>query len=116
MDIEDLIKELEEADFGSKDLDLKVAKVNNPNLTDLPDYLAIWPSAYTTSVDAALSLVPGGWHWGVASIDENDIFSGGFQAYVTPSMTHFEGYQRGEAKTAPLAICIAALKARKEEE
>jgi hypothetical protein len=61
--------------------------------------------AYTSSVDAALTLVPEGWAWAkrldgafyVAPIDEGSPYSG----------------QRGDAPTPALALCIAALEARR---
>lgn len=60
---------------------------------------------YTTSLDAALTLVPEGCHWsiepGIAWIrvlTENDV-------------ADFQGFKVGSARTA-LALCIASLRAR----
>lgn len=67
------------------------------------------PPAYTRSVDAAMTLVPGGWHfdlhcmWGFpkvrASVDRD-----------WPHMGRHDGWHESLA----IALCIAALKARRE--
>ena len=65
--------------------------------------------AYTGSLDAALTLVPEGWHWAVSGTVNN-------HARIAPptgSLKTFVGYWR-EAKTAPRALIAACLKARME--
>lgn len=108
MTLEELIKELERAEFGHAGLDVKISNtLNHDPMSPRIDY--------TTCLDNAVRMVPRGWHWGISSIDEGDIFSdGGFQAYVTPSLKDYVGYQHGEAKTAPLAILVASLKIKAE--
>lgn len=66
--------------------------------------------AFTRSIDAALTLVPQGWTWSLTHAFAID-------AYLT---FHKEGSLRGvenevevhDAQSAPLALCIASLKAR----
>lgn len=119
----DLIKRLEEATEGSRLLDLEIARLAYPDggigdaVMAEPDdqksgspllrqsnghefYLYI--PAFTTSLDAALTLVPERW-WaeihtiGHATLDSRDV----------------EDLRvEGEHYTAPMALCIAALKAR----
>ena len=57
----------------------------------------------TTSLDAALTLVPEGWSW----------LSGSEESWVWPSGGMSKGH-RVWAKTPAIALCIAALKARQE--
>lgn len=60
---------------------------------------------YTTSIDAALTLVPDGWNWHL--ITEFD----GINAAVFPPGNAVD-YPDVTASTPALALCIAALKAR----
>ena len=94
-----LISKLEAASEGSRELDGAVFHVTYPSV-EYSDRLEIWTYKgehvllphYTTSIDAALTLVPDGWTpWDLIA------------RYCTPS----------EFDAAPaLAICIAALRAR----
>ena len=66
---------------------------------------------YTTSLDAAMGLVPEGWGVGL------DIIGGGAVACLTLPGNSFLGDRGdtdlyGRSKSAPLALCIAALRAR----
>ena len=61
---------------------------------------------FTGSLDAAMTLVPEGYWWGLHMLGSKD---GGFSAAVLPEDTHME-WHRGA--TAHLALCIAALEAR----
>ncbi len=63
---------------------------------------------YTTSLDAALTLVPEGWCWAAGSGDGEDPW-----AHLSPPED-----EQGEsidlhAKTAAIALCVAALMVRK---
>ena len=128
----DLIARLELAGQGFKELDVLIARVVGlPGIyEDNGDWFyelqldddggpgELVPS-YTTSLDAALALVPEGWadhgalHWAAhdngvlrsrARADlHHDISSGG-----SPRVN-------GYGETRALAVCVAALKARKSE-
>ena len=58
---------------------------------------------FTTSIDAAVTLVPEGFRWSVVKCRRDATASVGPEGSVPA---------RGSARTAPLAICIAALRAR----
>ena len=102
--MEELIKRLEQATEGSRTLDMDVHEAITPNN---------WPKVvqlaepqpcprYTTSIDTALTLVPEGLNWGVDWRADREQF------------TALVGEHLGEpvAKSAAVALCIAALKAR----
>jgi hypothetical protein len=123
-----LIARLVAATEGSRELDgeiaatLKLYPEGAFRMLDIADnaYFATgayerWEAPrYTTSLDAALTLVPSE-TWRVYAIQEH---------YVGPPVTWFVGLDRrrchvrsmmGHAPTAPLALCIAALKAHAED-
>lgn len=120
----DLIEKLEAATEGSRELDADIAQhVDWPRirgakrLPDRPDssgYFEIsadtWQAVprYTTSLDAALTLVPEGWGCDLG------IWPSGNGARLTPGVNIFHAIYR-EAQTPALALCIAALKARGEQ-
>ena len=69
----------------------------------MPKPKVVEPLRYTSSIDAALTLVPAGWHvshayWGASRAHFN----------LTKEMGVFA---EGRAPTPALALCIAALKA-----
>lgn len=99
--MESLIKKLEAATEGSRELDgdihyhdRKPYPKGGWNTDGLPHY--------TTSIDAALRLVPEGFIWDVASTG---------QAWVMGGLDN-EQHLVTSAPTPALALCIAALKAR----
>ena len=117
-----LLQELERATEGSRELDAKIAEAigwcfvpahtlseakwlppawSDPQ-TD-PDYSA--PPAFSTSLDAARTLVPEGM-WMAAEMG-----AGGHENW----WTWFVGKEQASAPTAALALCIAALKAIEHE-
>ena len=132
-----LIADLEEAEAGSRELDFQVAATLWPGREG---YTTTKPGSYTTSLDAALTLVPEGawngeirWHFG-------ELQKGGYVElnlanpewlkpdydYDDPPHAHAEcidSYEdqenRGPEYIMPrplaLALCIAALKARLAE-
>lgn len=101
--MEQLIQKLEAATEGSKRLDYEIWRnTGGAELSDWED--RIWP-AYTTSLDAALSLVPEGLSW-FAEMNNGNAHAGAHWPKCDPAS------QFGHAATAPLALCIAALKAR----
>ena len=105
----DLIAKLEAASEGSRELDTLVCEVKGA----CPDGVRFCPGlcpSYTTSLDAALTLVPEGYryrfwahHTGVSGAS---VFPHGGG---TLSRAH-------DAPTPALALCIAALKARTDPE
>jgi hypothetical protein len=70
---------------------------------------------YTTSLDAAVTLVPEGWFWRVG---RTSIFAGWAFVHNThhdhgePDRNEF-GWRKVAGTTPTLALCIAALKARR---
>ena len=113
----DLIARLEAVTEGNRELDKAIGLDVvgfDPNMlpTQWPDIgspPSPWPP-YTTSLDAALTLVPAIWR--VYNIKE---------AYIYPPNKWFACLERrrehresmiGKAPTPALALCIAALKAR----
>lgn len=102
--MDDLIARLEAAPEGSRELDQDIFFAVHDQ--DREAYRAVGPPGvlpYTTSLDAALTLVPEGCQWGLEVWGEN----GGNAAWVMPPHGHPSRY----AATPALAICIAALKA-----
>lgn len=98
--MEQLIQKLEAATEGSKRLDYEIWRnTGGAELSDWED--RIWP-AYTTSLDAALSLVPEGMWWKFSS--RTKVAHIGRNKNGTATDT-------AKAATAPLALCIAALRA-----
>jgi hypothetical protein len=112
--IEELIARLEAADGPSRELEFRIARDvldGEPfgHAAGLPDELMLaqaqfgcWPR-YTSSIDAALSLVPEGHFWG--------LYSSGM-AYVKPDADGVQERHLSDGVTPAIALCIAALKAR----
>lgn len=123
-----LISALEAADGPSRDLDRRVAVASGDWVTDYAEDLSFhgsgtgrnwknvrldysWtqenaenPPPYTASLDAALMLVPEGWAWMTGCFPDEGFFAAmGDGEY---------GEAKAEALTAPLALCIASLRAR----
>ncbi len=120
----DLIERLEKSEGGNTALDLEIdilmgRKKPDYTLDDkYAEYAAISPS-YTTSLDAALTLVPEKYCPGVSQFCEHLDYHAWLAEQVRDEMdnrhTHmaFEGHS--DASFA-IALCIAALKARASEE
>jgi hypothetical protein len=121
MTIDELIARLESAAEGSRDFDYRIAQVignkwmEGVREGDSPPFA---PRSiadrtiprYTTSVDAALTLVPDGWV--VANISQNDnrlwwtCLNRGYRtSYDATAIA-------GDLATPALAVCVAALRAR----
>lgn len=144
---DEIIARLEQATEGSQELDAEIDASLRIGKTNLPEWawanfpkwrarpdgrvevahddgrggLSWQPHPYTTSIDAALSLVPEGWEWclsstGTACIctcwadDSASVFKS--TDVKQPRQTPFNEWQP-KAPTPALALCIAALKARK---
>jgi len=109
-----LITRLKLATEGARDLDGRISRA-----IDIPDLVhdehgwwidsesGTWKNVtdYTTSLDAALTLVPDDWHWYVGTNEEGPDaiiwYPGDYRLAV-----------KATASTPALALCIAALKAR----
>ncbi len=81
--------------------------------------------AYTTSLDAALTLVPERWHIASLRTGNKDCGHNNPKRYcgcsLQPNLNNDEGWAKGIqvaewARTPALALCITALKARAAEE
>lgn len=106
----DLIKRLEEATEGSEQLDLDIAialGLKKP-VYSLDDSYAEYASKsppFTTSLDAALTLVPEG-----SEVELH--FGGGAELAFADVNLSVPGVADGCGRSPALALCIAALKAR----
>lgn len=138
-----LIERLEKAEAGSRELDAEIAATLRMPPPDAPAWIVDWDGpyvahtragrvavqhtngetgvywsapAFTTSIDAALTLLPEGWDFSV------DSGSDGYSATVWKRGNYYDG-GTGEWRTdeismvnrcqgPALALCIAALRAR----
>lgn len=138
--VSELIERLEKAEVGSRELDAAIAIAAGTDhgpreyvhvesrSYEIHDEIA---RHYTTSLDAALTLVPEGWCFEVGNGFNCDVEAGCCSARVSdkahgPGRQHFhesapdwtvDDLENMEAphrciKTPALALCIAALKAR----
>lgn len=106
--MQDLIERLEKAKEGSRELDVEIAIRFHPkgDIIRLFHEQGLFKQSdsriphYTTSIDAALTLVKPDWIW--------NIQSDGF-CFIDTGEEIIEGHRD---TTAALALCIAALKAR----
>ena len=121
MTIEELIAALERADAPSRELELRIARDvldSKPlgHAAGLPDELLVaqaefgpWPR-YTSSIDAALSLVPEGYVWRMQAPAPQPTGKWAAEIFTQPMWSSFRD---GTHATHPaIALCIAALKAR----
>ena len=69
------------------------------------------PAAYTASVDAALTLVPLGLGWDLAFQRDDHVYIASVGADPNPQTGRFDRDQ-GTGKTAAIALCAGALRAR----
>ena len=106
IDIKPLIAELEQAKEGSRKLDNAIESLMPFPKPTNPDEVVGYPPYYTTSLDAALTLVPEGWSYMI----EGGLSTQSPSAYLAHPET--EGFVQGIASPSALALCIAALKAR----
>ena len=106
-----LIAELERATEGNRDLDTSIwSAVRCPTLfNDRPHY--------TTSLDAALTLVPAGVMWEVGTMEgEAKVCWESAPSYYTEFATAESYAEDGDTFNAALALTIAALRARQAME
>jgi len=108
-DLTALIERLESATEGSRELDADVARVcgiewsHDENGNYGPYDIMPMRVFFTRSIDAAVSLVPEGWGWCSDSLDPGEHY-----AQAGPFL--------GEGHTPALALTIAALRARSEDD
>lgn len=107
---DELIARLEAATGPSRDLDAGIAALCHP--TDDQQYAAFengrdYPDVYTSSLDAALTLVPEG--WGLYSLGQCDEW---WESEIGDASRAASEWWYGHSKTAAIAICIACLRAR----
>ena len=125
-----LIERLESATEGSRELDEAIINALCPDAMCRQD--PAWEDSitvyhadalldsgkaelphYTTSLDAALTLVPEGWEWSLAGGNKNEPVQVPYASCwpdEQPFPAELDLY--AEAATPSLALCIAALKAR----
>jgi len=106
-----LISRLEQAEAGSRELDAAVYRLLAGKSTDhwfkFGDQYFSDDTVYsvTTSIDAAMSLVPEGWNWSIDCIDGK--YSAVLNNTPIARNAQFSQYLPNPA----LALCIASLKA-----
>ena len=104
-----LVKKIEALDGPDREIDLLIMR-HVMNIGGDPS----GAEHYTSSVDAAITLVPTGWRWQVGPFHTDPQKA---RAQIAePILTEF-GFgigirSDGNAKTAPLALCAAAIRAR----
>ena len=108
----DLIARLEEAAEGSHRLDAQIAGAVSVAILMDEDWSHTGPH-YTTSIDAALTLVPEGWYVSIAYQDHNDANYSWNVAIVRKGQA--ASAESGPRNSFALALCIAALRARQSE-
>ena len=139
-----LIAELERATEGSRELDARIMAVTREMPSDAQKWLREWdgridvfeqtkvaafhtrgavscywdPPEYSTSLDAALTLVPEGWAWLVRSGDGEsfaNLTRGSVPVMANGRQINTDWQENPTyAPTPALALCIASLKARKD--
>lgn len=97
--LDDLISRLEAATSGSAALDREICELLTSDTTQWREY--------TRSLDAAMSLLPEGW-----SLYSLGQCSGWWEAELGDAATDPPRWAEATAKTGPIALCIACLKAR----
>jgi hypothetical protein len=111
MTSDDLIAKLEAATEGSRDLDYAIAEyLGREAVREKQGTFAPWK--YTTCIDAALTLVPERGDLGLTwrfILERKPLHSG--PGWICEVREHAKEGGYAVAHTAPLAICIAALKA-----
>jgi hypothetical protein len=119
MTLSELFAKLEEAEEGSRELSNTIAEAVGWERNDARSF--VWKSTdglahhtapdFSRSLDAALTLIPEGWHFrNVCQTGE-----GQWGCHVTDSIrfgVEKGGWYSAPGKTGPIALCIAALKAR----
>ena len=115
---EELLAALEAATGPDRELDRCISLLSDGKNPD--EYVLVGATAhlipqYTASIDAALLLVPEGWHWAVYT-DKMICGKNGVRVVIGGPDRTRRGWSKiiheTYAATPALALCIAALKAR----
>lgn len=106
--LSDLIARLEAAKEGSADLDIEISELLHPDEVAEGETVSI--IRYTRSLDAALTLVPEGWHWNAGYDPPSRGRTGNYAQLFKDDDNQAE--EAWFAGTVALALCIAALKAK----
>lgn len=129
--IGELIGELGRAECGSRELDARIeisrrgllkAFAAGTVVISAGGWLAgpttserlIKAPHYTTSLDAALTLVPEGWEWSVELLRTSELIVDAKDDFLALASNRTKEFAVC-VPTAPVALCIVALKARQEE-
>ena len=109
---DDLIARLESAPEGSRELDKAIwLHITDAPYVDFRADTADWLPHYTTSLDAALELVPEGWTaWELRSHGRKTRFSADLSRMSECDAG--EDWAHGMGSTPALALVIAVLRAR----
>lgn len=111
-EIEALIKRLEEAKEGDSALDRAIRDCLSLPAMLVPPDGGDEAHPYTTSVDAALTLVAGGWRYDLYGGPDAFRDSGASAILAVSPDDGKTNPVNGDAATDALALCIAALRAR----
>lgn len=132
MSLDELLERLEKATEGSRELDIEIYVTEFPfpcvelHPEDQRNHDEEKAPSYTTSIDAALTLVPEGWVWTLNSgktgsvaclcSDWSDDYAKVYWSNMADESNEGRHYKRrvGATPTPGLALCIASLRARKE--
>lgn len=108
--MDDLIKRLQEAEAGSRELDIAVMREAGLSMS----MIGLTVPSYTTSLDAIVALI-GEKIGGGYRIDHSDGPDGRADVWIWfPGNS--SGGVHGEAWTAPAAACVALLSAIRQQE
>ena len=116
----DLIEQLEAAETGNRKLDAKIYRIINPYTCFSTEWEEMEATPhYTTSIDAAITLVPEDMDYELVILgtaDGETFTCASLKWWKKPREISEENWlHRGGNKLVPaLAICIAVLKARKD--
>lgn len=122
--MDELIARLESAPEGNEELDeaildcvhakalIETGAVKTAEGWRHPEYGKIAIQYYSTSIDAALSLIPEEWTaWGLCSRRGRKSYVATISRLVKLPPFPEETYETGSATTPALALCVVALKA-----
>lgn len=132
MTLSDLITRLEQATAGSRELDAAIWTMHDPevfghvqrialalnreSLARQTSHIEMRSPHYTTSLDAALMLVPEGMTYQLWGAELPLRSRPGAAIFAPGAGQSMPGLRMYSAPTLALALCIAALKARQEME
>lgn len=104
-----LIERLEAATGPERELDAEIAAVVEAGMRH---HWFASPPLFTSSIDAAMTLVPDGWDYSAGNRDETEKAWAWVAEEDDVRGEYWQTIQQSSAVTPALAICIASLKAR----